>query len=410
MRLWLALLIGISLKAQNSCIECHASFPGELGQPAAAFQGDVHSRRGFGCADCHGGDPTTMDPQLSMSPKRGFRGKIKVAGIPKLCARCHSDPRLMRKFNPNVPTDQYAQYQTSVHGIQLAKGDTKVATCVSCHGAHGIRQTDDPQSPVRPLNQPATCGKCHADAQYMAQYRIPTDQVVDYRGSVHWKALEERQGQSSAATCSSCHGSHGASPPQVESMVAVCGICHSRNQELFNKSPHEPVFSQMEQGGCVICHGNHAVKDATRDMLTGPDAICAQCHPSGSAGAQVASEMAGLMSKLENAIARSEDILDRAQRAGMRVADPQAELRQARQALITAQVAMHSFNLQEFRQPVSEGLKIASQTYDEGQAALEEWQTRRIGLGASLVTIAIMITGLILAIRMIERRQRETSL
>ncbi len=89
----------------------------------------------------------------------------------------------------------------------------------------------------------------------------------------------------------------------------------------------------------------------------------------------------------------------------MPVSHAQAELLQARQSLITAQVAVHAFDPPSVQQPVSEGLKIAAQTYHAGKVALEERETRRIGLGISLITIAVMIAGLVLAIRMIERRQ-----
>lgn len=391
--------------APNSCVECHSALAGNLAEPATAFQDDVHSRAVLGCDGCHGGDPTSTDPQLAMSPKRGFRGRPARTAIPKLCARCHSDADFMRKFNPNQPTGQFAQYQTSVHGKLTAKGDAKAAVCVDCHGAHGIRPVNHPLSPTQPLNQPQTCGKCHADSRYMALYKIATDQVSQYLGSVHRAALEERAGQSSAPACSSCHGSHGATPPQVESMAAVCGICHSKNQELYNKSPHRPVFSAMRVGGCVVCHGNHAVKKATGAMLAGPGEVCSQCHPEGSQGAEAASQMAAGMDKLTHAIERSDNILRRAQNAGMPVSHAQAELFQARQALVTAQVAVHAFDPQAVQKPVSEGLKIAAQTWQAGQAALEERRTRRIGLGISLITIAVMITGLVLAIRMIERRQ-----
>ena len=59
----------------------------------------------------------------------------------------------------------------------------------------------------------------------MAPYGIPTNQFEEYRSSVHWEALAKR-GDLSAPSCASCHGNHGAKPPQVESVSAVCGTCH----------------------------------------------------------------------------------------------------------------------------------------------------------------------------------------
>ena len=82
----------------------------------------------------------------------------------------------MRKYNPSLRTDQFSQYQTSVHGKLLAKGDTKVAVCIDCHGVHDLRPASDPRSKIRPLNVAQTCARCHSDAEYMHGYGIPTDQ------------------------------------------------------------------------------------------------------------------------------------------------------------------------------------------------------------------------------------------
>ena len=75
---------------------------------------------------------------------------IARTAIAPLCAKCHADAAYMRKFAPQVRVDQYAQYQTSVHGKQMAKGETRVATCSDCHQAHGIVPVRDTRSPVAP--------------------------------------------------------------------------------------------------------------------------------------------------------------------------------------------------------------------------------------------------------------------
>ena len=98
----------------------------------------------------------------------------------------------MRKYNPSLRTDQFSQYQTSVHGKLLAKGDTKVAVCIDCHGVHDLRPASDPRSKVHPLNIAQTCARCHADAAYMKGYGIPTDQFAKYSTSVHHEAMVVR--------------------------------------------------------------------------------------------------------------------------------------------------------------------------------------------------------------------------
>ena len=130
----------------NSCITCHASQQdARLATPATLFRGsDVHRERGFACIDCHGGNPTTSDKALAhdvsgKSSAMAFRGKPSGQSVIATCARCHSDAELMRTFAPKQRVDQATEYATSVHGKRLAAGDTKVATCTSCHGAHGVR-------------------------------------------------------------------------------------------------------------------------------------------------------------------------------------------------------------------------------------------------------------------------------
>ena len=101
MRLGLiAVLFAGVMLAQDTCLECHSALEDQLGAPAQAFANDIHTERGFGCVDCHGGDASEMDPELSMSPARGFRGKIARTAVPRLCGGCHSDANLIHQFNP----------------------------------------------------------------------------------------------------------------------------------------------------------------------------------------------------------------------------------------------------------------------------------------------------------------------
>src|SRR5262249_24542386 len=187
---------------------------------------------GLRCNDCHGGDPNSTEMEVSMNPARGFIGKPNRTKIPELCARCHSDAAMIHKFKPQQRVDQLAQYRTSVHGKRLAAGDDAVATCIDCHSVHDIRETKDRRAPVYPLRLPETCGRCHADAAYMAKYKIPTVQLADYKKSVHWRALAKDH-DLSAPNCATCHGNHGATPPQVSSVAAVCGTCHIVFEDLF---------------------------------------------------------------------------------------------------------------------------------------------------------------------------------
>src|ERR1039457_2449089 len=133
--LWFAVwMVPGSAAAADSCVTCHAAVDDAAKGPAALIKNDVHIAHGLSCADCHGGDRTSDDPDVSMNKKKGFKGKPARATIPKFCAPCHSSPDYMRKYAPRERVDQFELYQTSVHGKRLAAGDTAVATCIARPG------------------------------------------------------------------------------------------------------------------------------------------------------------------------------------------------------------------------------------------------------------------------------------
>ncbi|MCL4403021.1 MAG: hypothetical protein M1436_10250, partial [Acidobacteria bacterium] len=321
---------------------------------------------------------------------RGFKGKIARTAVPALCAKCHSDANLMHKFDPQQRVDQLAQYQTSVHGKRLAAGDAGVANCADCHGAHGIREVRDALSPVHPLHLPETCAHCHAD------------QFAEYRTSVHWEAVAKR-GDLSAPTCASCHGNHGAAPPSVSSVAAVCGTCHVLIEETFNKSPHAQAFASTG-GGCTVCHSNHAIHTPSGAMLADKDAVCSGCHEADSAGGKTAVAMAALLGKLDGRLKQADDILNRAKRDGMEVSEAQMQQMEAREALIKARVAVHGANLATVEQAAKPGLDLAAAGVRAGNQALRERDRRRMGLGVSLLAILLTLAGLWVAIRALEGR------
>jgi hypothetical protein len=400
----LLLLAGLPLAGKDSCFTCHSKLQGRYQAPATVFRKSVHYQHGFTCTACHGGDAGSDDPKVAMSKARGFIGVPPRTAIPKLCARCHSDPNVMRKYNPSERVDQYAEYLTSTHGQRLAKGDIQVATCTDCHSVHDIAAVRDPTSPVYPLNLPKTCAHCHADPAHMAPYHIPTDQYANYLKSVHWQELSQR-GDLSAPTCATCHGNHGAKPPAVASVGAVCGTCHVFEDQLYQKSPHQPVFSAMDTGACVVCHSNHAILKTGDRMLAGKDAVCKQCHDPDTAGGQAAARMASLMSDLENRINAADALLEQAQNAGVEVSDAILRQRDARQSLVKARANVHAFAIQAVGEPVQQGLAIAAEDYRAGQAALKERDVRRAGLAVSLAFILVTIAGLWLMLGWFKQRR-----
>ena len=317
----LALLAGscaFAGETANHCLECHSMLDAPVGVNKDNYATDIHAQKGLTCASCHGGDPAKDDDQ-AMSKAAGFRGKIERKQVPEVCGKCHSDSAYIHGYDPSLRTDQFAQYQTSVHGKQLAKGDTHVAVCTDCHSVHGIRPASDPRSTVNPLNVAKTCAQCHADAAYMKGYKLATDQFAGYSASVHHAAMVER-GDLSAPTCTTCHGNHGAAPPGVASVENVCSTCHVFQAQLFDKSPHKQAFALAGLPSCVTCHRNHRVVHPTDASLgAGPTSYCTDCHTQGDAGYAGAVPMQRDLNGLERAITDAEAVLGSAEQSGMEV-------------------------------------------------------------------------------------------
>ena len=391
----------------ESCAVCHLAMGVEnLTKPAELYKADIHAAKGFGCVACHGGDGTSGGME-AMDRKKGYIGKPTPVQVVEVCGRCHADANFMRQYNPSLRVDQVSEYATSVHGRRLREQkDEKVATCASCHKPHSIRPANDARSTVHPTRVADTCGSCHANKEYMAPYKIPTDQVEKYKKSVHWKMISSK-GDLSAPTCNDCHGNHGAAPPGVSSVVNVCGQCHVVNSELFNKSVHNKIFVQMGIPGCASCHSNHAIQATSDAMLgAGDKSVCATCHSPTSAGAILATAMFSSIDRLKTSYEKAHALLSSAEHAGMEVSQPLFELNEAKTALIKARAAIHGFDQATLNKEVEPGLKVAAKVQARGVRALDELQFRRTGLAISALILFALVVGLILKIRQMERKPK----
>jgi predicted CXXCH cytochrome family protein len=393
--------------AITSCETCHrAASDARLAAPAHEFAAtDVHRDRGFTCVDCHGGNGNEPDKVKAKAPATGFKGKPAGSMVIAVCARCHSDATVMRKFAPKQRIDQAAEYATSVHGQQLAKGDTKVATCVNCHGAHGVRLVSDAKAPVYALNVAATCAKCHADTGRMKGYTLPdgsplpTDQHAKYTRSVHHEAMVKRS-DLSAPTCNDCHGNHGAAPPGVGAVANVCGTCHTVFATKFALSVHSQIFDK----GCMECHSNHEIAKPS-DALVGTDkaALCVTCHSEGDNGHAAAAAMRAGIEKLKAAIGKSEALVATAENAGMDMGDQTLALREAGNQLTLARTELHAFDPKPVDAVLQAGLALTTKIDADGEAALDEVSYRKTGLAISLAAILLVVVGLQLKVRSLRR-------
>jgi hypothetical protein len=391
-----------TLPTSEDCRDCHLVLPDErLSAPAHSYEGDVHAEAGFGCLACHGtGGADRLDPAT------GFLSAPQRREIPDMCGRCHSDAAFMRQFDPGLRVDQVAEYWTSGHGERLRDfDDPAVATCIDCHPAHAIRPPDDPASSVYPANIVVTCGRCHADAQHMAGRDIATDQVEAYRSSVHGRLLID-DGDLSAPVCNDCHGNHGAAPPGLASVRNVCGQCHSVMADYFDQSGHGEIFNERDLAGCALCHSHHAVLPASDETLRERSVdVCLTCHtPPDTLGLEF-ERMAAVLDTLELARQASLHVLEQAENMGMEVSQALFELGDVNNVQTRAHSAIHSFRVDPVREQVAAGLEITSRAEERGIEALAEHRFRRVGLGLSSIVVVLLIIGLLLKIRELERAE-----
>ncbi len=387
--------------------------PAHLSLPE--FLSDVHFRKGLSCSGCHGGKPTDTemsDEIYERWPEREVR-IVDRTWIPEFCGRCHADPGFMRQYNPAIATDQLAKYRTSRHGeLLFGRKDSKVAQCVSCHGVHGIRGPQSRRSKVHPVNIPETCGACHADPEYMAGYRLedgrplPTDQLAQYRESVHGKALLER-GDLGAPACNDCHGNHAARPPQVAYVSQVCRTCHSGNGSLFDGSRHKKAFAEHGWPECETCHGKHDIQPAADALLdTQPGGLCHDCHTQYATDnpncIKTADHFRETILELSEALEYFEHESEWLAERGLNAEPVQATAEILHDAVRQTRSTIHAFDRSDFDEVAAQGQKAVEQGHVAVEAALGEYHFRRKGLTLSIVVMALLALGLWLKIRQIE--------
>jgi predicted CXXCH cytochrome family protein len=421
----------MELVLQNNCILCHSdsevqssedllSLPSDSHPSSPAHMNlkeiveDVHFRRGLSCAGCHGGDPTADFGHAFVKewPESGRQKNREW--IVQFCARCHSDPTFMHQFNAALPTDQLAKFKESPHGrTLLEKHDSRAPQCVSCHGVHGIRPAKDPQSKVYAQRVPETCGACHADSTIMAGFTradgspLPTNQLAEYRSSVHGRALLGR-GDLGAPACNDCHGNHAATPPGVAGVSRSCSLCHSANASLFDGSKHKQAFDRHNWAECSKCHGNHAIDKAHDSMLAaGPRALCIDCHrqyakdnPRCNATADYFHQTITRMDEARNKFSA---ISEKLAAKGLDVEPINNQLTELADGLKKSRTYVHSFSRNTFQQvalPAEEAVQRADALVDK---AREEYKYRQFGLAASIALIGLLMLAIYLKLRQLEK-------
>lgn len=371
-------LLGGAAAAEEKCGVCHPDV-------RVAFEQSVHARESVGCVSCHGGTAASLE--VAAAHRGSFRSLRERAGIPALCAECHADLRKMRPYN--LPVDQYALYQTSTHGRAVAGGEERAAVCSDCHGAHDIRAPQDPQSRVYSRNLPATCGRCHGDAELMRELGLDPAVVDEYRSSIHGRQLFD-DGNLAAPNCTHCHGVHGAGPPGVGDVDKVCGACHIQARRAFLAGPHYPAMLAAGLPECAACHSNHAILP-----FNAADGLnCAECHDDGSPQVALGNRLATLITGAESEVEQAEKLVARAEKVPLDVEDHLARLDEARTYLTEALPLVHTVAIEPVEQITGRARSIGEEVQHELYRELDR-RIAHLGLAVFwfylLMTLAILI-------------------
>ncbi|MEW6376975.1 MAG: cytochrome c3 family protein [Thermodesulfobacteriota bacterium] len=193
------------------CARCHSNVilmrqynlrTDQLAQYKTSYHGKLLYSKGdknaATCNSCHGvHDIKKKENPLSM---------VYKTNLPRTCAKCHSDTKLMEKYK--LPSNQFDLYQASIHGKMLMeRNDLRAPGCADCHGIHGA-------TPPGYAEIANVCASCHSS-------------IADlFKQSPHYAEKTKVH----MARCVDCHGSHDVSHPTTDLYVGTgerhCGGCH----------------------------------------------------------------------------------------------------------------------------------------------------------------------------------------
>ncbi len=194
------------------------------------------------------------------------------------CLMCHASADAKGADGRSIAVDG-GKFATSVHGSLNLK-------CTDCH-----TDVSADKLPHAEKLKPVNCATCHEQA------------VKEYSVTVHGKSRKD--GNTIAATCTDCHGTHDilpakdpASRTSHANIEATCSRCHGNEATMakgklpsgnvagkFHDSIHGKALQGAAQGSaptCTNCHGSHNIlakseAESRTNRARVPD-TCGTCH------------------------------------------------------------------------------------------------------------------------------------
>lgn len=223
----------LKIAQEKLCLSCHLD-DADVRQRTTPSAGFIHaydnSVHGFALHNQKNGDAASCtDCHNSHEIIKGTdsRSSVYKLRIPETCGKCHSS--IKEEFNE------------SIHGQFVLKGNNDAPSCTNCHGEHNILKTDDPNAPVAFENvSRQICSPCHESMKLSEKYGLAANRYKTFSESYHGLAL--KGGSATVANCGSCHGVHNIKPSSdptsmvhKDNLVKTCGSCHPGANETFTK-------------------------------------------------------------------------------------------------------------------------------------------------------------------------------
>lgn len=258
----------------ETCGSCHQTQRDELlvgMHRVAGAKDDAGTATALSCTKCHGSDVHGMRPvQDEDSP-------VFVHHQVQNCGECHEK---------SLDT-----YLDSVHGHGLQRsGLVATAVCSSCHNAHAVFPPPDKRSMLHATKVAGTCGKCHM----FIEDRLALSIHGRGRG---FGELADRVAPGGTKkrkpSCTDCHRGHNLPDPGSAAFRIqqpnLCGNCHDDLSVRYAMSLHGQLtdLGNTEAAKCSDCHGSHDILpiDDPKSRMSVANRVdtCRKCHEDAAA-------------------------------------------------------------------------------------------------------------------------------
>ncbi len=316
--------------ARVNCGSCHSDEFQQYSKSVhgkALARGDTLAPR---CVSCHGNH--------DIVPVKDPRSAVEAIKIPYVCGQCHQEGAPVQRNRNISEHDILANYTESIHGEGLLKqGLIVAANCASCHTAHSILRSSDPNASISRRNIAATCTKCHANIELVHRKTIRGElwekqantlpacfdchqphkvrnvfypqgmadaDCMRCHADDHLRASDGRSmlvlvsavagSVHAKVACSQCHSEVNASrirPCETITHKVDCTACHEAIGEEYAGGTHGQLHAKGNPNApfCKDCHGTHHVlskrNPESLTFSTNVPDLCAKCHREGQKAA-----------------------------------------------------------------------------------------------------------------------------